>query len=303
MKNILVTGGCGFIGSHLVDSLIKLGHSVIIIDDLSTGLKSNQNKDAQYIYKDIIDFVNDPKGLDSILEENQIDIIYHLAASADISLSMHNPEKVFLINSLASIAIINSALRCKIDKFLFASTSAVYGEPEYFPVDNLHPTNPINPYGLSKLFVEEYMNYVCDKNMKLVIFRLPNVYGPRQRPDLEGGVVAIFDNLMRDNEQVKIFGDGNQTRDWVHVYDITEAFVDSLKLNNNIEILLLGSCIENTVNDLFLFLSEKNNYSKNPLFVEERKGDPKRMIMSNVEAKNKILWKPKLLLSEGVKIV
>ena len=303
MKNILVTGGCGFIGSHLVDKFIEKGNSVLVIDDLSSGLKVNENSNAKYIYNNIVDYISDPDFLDKILKENEIEIIYHLAASADISLSMYQPEKVFLINTMSSIALINSSIRCGVKKFLFASTSAVYGEPTYLPVDLDHPTNPINPYGLSKLYVENYMNYVSRKSMKQIIFRLPNVYGPRQRPDLEGGVVAIFENLMRKNLQVKIFGDGSQTRDWVHVYDIVDAFEKALIVDTNIEVFLLGSCIENTVNDLYFYLSESLNYRKKPIHLEARKGDPKRMLMSNTEANNKISWKPEIILSEGVKIV
>ena len=158
-NSILVTGGSGFIGSHLVDLLISNGSSVYVIDDLSTGLKNNQNDAATYIYKDITDFIEFPDQLEEIIKKNNIDTVYHLAASADVYLSINFPEKVYDINLIASIAIANICLKLNIKKFIFASTSAVYGEPEYLPVDEQHTTLPISPYGLTKLAFEQYLNY------------------------------------------------------------------------------------------------------------------------------------------------
>lgn len=300
-KNILVTGGLGFIGSHLVDRLIDEKYFVVVIDNLSTGLESNKNKKAKYIKEDIVDYINSPKRIDNIIKENKIDIVYHLAASADVTLSLKNPEKVFTINTTASIAIINSCIRNNVKNFLFTSTSAVYGEPTYLPVDEKHQTNPISPYGLSKLFVEQYLKYISHNNtISSVIFRLPNVYGPRQRPDLEGGVIAIFDNLMKSNEIVNIFGDGEQSRDWVHVYDIVNAFIESISIKNQIELLLLGSSKKNTINELFGYLAKINQYRLKPIYIEKRSGDIENMVMDNDYAKKLISWKAKITLEEGL---
>ncbi len=300
-KNILVTGGLGFIGSHLVDRLIDEKYFVVVIDNLSTGLESNKNKKAKYIKEDITDYINSPKRIDNIIQDNKIDIVYHLAASADITLSLKNPEKVFTINTTASIAIINSCIRNNVKNFLFTSTSAVYGEPTYLPVDEKHKTNPISPYGLSKLFTEQYLQYISQHNtISSVIFRLPNVYGPRQRPDLEGGVIAIFDNLMKSNEIVNIFGDGEQSRDWVHVYDIVNAFIESISIKNQIELLLLGSSKKNTINELFGYLAIINQYRLKPVYIEKRSGDIENMVMDNDYAKKLISWKAKITLEEGL---
>lgn len=303
-KNILVTGGLGFIGSHLVDRLIDEKYFVVVIDNLSTGLESNKNKKAKYIKEDITDYINIPKRIDTIIQDNKIDIVYHLAASADVTLSLKNPEKVFTINATASIAIINSCIRNNVKNFLFTSTSAVYGEPTYLPVDEKHKTNPISPYGLSKLFTEQYLQYISQYNtISSVIFRLPNVYGPRQRPDLEGGVIAIFDNLMKSNEIVNIFGDGEQSRDWVHVYDIVNAFVESISIKNQIELLLLGSSKKNTINELFRYLAIINQYRLKPMYIEKRSGDIENMVMDNDYAKKLISWKAKITLEEGLNTI
>ena len=301
-KNILVTGGSGFIGSHLVEVLLKSGHSVLVIDDLSTGLISNHNPKAEYINEDITEYISNPYKLDHILIAHKIKIIYHLAASADVALSLKNPEKVFLINTMASIALINSAKRNKVEKFLFTSTSAVYGEPNYLPVDEKHAVKPISPYGLSKLFTEQYMEYLED-NISMVVFRLPNVYGPRQRSDLEGGVIAIFDSLMKKNKTIYIFGNGEQSRDWVHVFDIVDAFIESININNQYELVLLGSSNKNTINELFKCLARINQYTFKPKYIEKRPGDIENMVMSNNYANKLISWKAKITLEEGLNIL
>ncbi len=300
--NILVTGGSGFIGSNLVDLLISDGHSVLVIDDLSTGLKINHNSLVSYIEKDLCKYINHPEELVAILNEFKIDTVYHLAASADVFLSMNNPEVVYKINVLASIALLGACAKTKVKKIMFASTSAVYGEPEYLPVDEKHSVNPISPYGLSKLAFEQYLNYFSNNGkMSITVFRLPNVYGPRQRPDLEGGVVAIFYDLMKEHKPVFIFGDGKQTRDWVHVEDIISAFVKALNYKSNFQILLLGSNKETSLNKLFDCLADEIQYKGRPSYKKKRSGDIKNMVMDFEKALDLIGWEPKITLSEGIR--
>ena len=174
-KNILVTGGSGFIGSNLVDQLVLFGHNVHVIDDLSTGLICNQNTRASYSHLDLCDYIEDTTEIQSILETKQIDTVYHFAASADIFLSVNNPETVYKINVLASIAFLQACIKSNVKKFIFSSTSAVYGEPQYLPVDERHITNPISPYGLTKLGLEQYITYcskLCDINLLYLGFQI-----------------------------------------------------------------------------------------------------------------------------------
>ena len=300
-KRILVTGGSGFIGSTLVDVLINEGHSVIIIDDLSTGLSSNHNESATYINEDLCRYIDHPEEIITVLQEHNIDTVYHLAASADVFLSINNPEKVYKINLLASIALVRACKKTGVKKLVFASTSAVFGEPKYLPVDEDHDTNPISPYGLSKLGFEQYLNHFSiDTDMSITVFRLPNVYGPRQRPDLEGGVIAIFYGLMKQSQPIHMFGDGQQTRDWVYVDDIANAFYKSLKNHEKFNIFLLGSNTETSLNDLFACLVDVTGYKENPQYGAIRAGDIKNMVMTYRKAHQSLDWTPGTTLSEGI---
>ena len=300
-NRILVTGGSGFIGSTLVDLLIKEGHSVVVIDDLSTGLESNHNESVTYFNRDLCSYIDHPKELVEILAEFDIDTVYHLAASADVFLSINNPEMVYKINVLSSIALAKACKKTGVKKLVFASTSAVFGEPKYLPVDENHDTNPISPYGLSKLGFEQYLNYFSiDTDMSITVFRLPNVYGPRQRPDLEGGVIAIFYDLMEQNRPIRMFGDGQQTRDWVYVDDIANAFYKALKNNEKFNIFLLGSDTETSLNNLFACLVDVTGYKKDPQYLDIRAGDIKNMVMTYSKANQALNWTPGTTLSEGI---
>lgn len=300
-NRILVTGGSGFIGSTLVDLLINEGHSVIVIDDLSTGLSSNHNESATYINEDLCRYIDHPEEIITVLQEHNIDTVYHLAASADVFLSINNPEKVYKINVLASIALVRACKKTGVKKLVFASTSAVFGEPKYLPVDEDHDTNPISPYGLSKLGFEQYLNYFSiDTDMSITVFRLPNVYGPRQRPDLEGGVIAIFYGLMKQSQPIHMFGDGQQTRDWVYVDDIANAFYKALKNHEKFNIFLLGSNTETSLNDLFACLVDVTGYKENPQYGAIRAGDIKNMVMTYSKANQSLNWTPGTTLSEGI---
>ena len=300
-NKILVTGGSGFIGSTLVDFLISEGHTVIVIDDYSTGLSSNHNESAIYINEDICRYIDHPEEIITVLEKHNIDTVFHLAASADVFLSINNPEKVYKINVLASIALVRACKNAGVKKLVFTSTSAVFGEPKYLPVDEDHDTNPISPYGLSKLGFEQYLNYFSiDTDMSITVFRLPNVYGPRQRPDLEGGVIAIFYGLMKKGQPVQMFGDGQQTRDWVYVDDIVDAFCKALENHERFNIFLLGSNTETSLNDLFACLVDVTGYKGNPQYGAERAGDIKNMVMSYRKAYQALNWTPGTTLSEGI---
>tara|TARA_B100000212_G_scaffold339974_1_gene319502 strand:- start:92 stop:1027 length:936 start_codon:yes stop_codon:yes gene_type:complete len=302
IKNILVTGGLGFIGSNLVDFLINEDYNVFVIDNLSTGLETNLNEKASYLKRDIVDFIDDADSIKRYLLDNKIDAVFHLAASADIFLSINYPEKVYKINLNASIAILNACKETQVKKFIFSSTSAVYGEPKILPVKEDAFTNPISPYGLSKLAFEQYLDFFAlNSSIDFLTFRFPNVYGFRQRSDLEGGVVAIFEEAMKKNQQIKIFGDGNQTRDWVDVSDIVNALYLGMLSENEPEIINLGSSKQTSLLMLFKHLSDELHYKQDPLFLDSREGDIKHMVMDTERALKSINWKAKLTLEEGIK--
>ena len=208
---------------------------------------------------------------------------------------------VYKINVLSSIALAKACKKTGVEKLVFASTSAVFGEPKYLPVDEDHDTNPISPYGLSKLGFEQYLNYFSiDTDMSITVFRLPNVYGPRQRPDLEGGVIAIFCDLMTQNQPIRMFGDGQQTRDWVYVDDIANAFYKALKNNEKFNIFLLGSDTETSLNNLFACLVDVTGYEQDPQYLDTRAGDIKNMVMTYGKASEFLDWTPRTTLSKGI---
>ena len=299
--NVLVTGGAGFIGSNLVDKLVDEGCNVLVIDDLSTGLIENQNADAEYIHDDLTKFIADPNSLDQILNERNISVVYHLAASADVFLSVNKPEKVYEINLIASIALLNACNRNKVKKFIFASTSAVFGNPEYLPVDEKHSINPISPYGLTKFNFEQYIKYfAANCEIDFTVLRLPNVYGYRQRPDLEGGVIAIFKGLIEQKKDIHIFGDGTQTRDWVNVADIVKAFIAAKTTSYHYETILLGSETQVSLNELVSHLRRFHNFDGKVIYSDARIGDIKHMVMSAKKAKLLLKWSSQTSLTEGL---
>jgi len=305
MVNILVTGGCGFIGSNLVDELIKLEYKVHVIDDLSTGLKENCNNSANYYFIDILDFLHSTKELKKILEENSCDVLYHLAALVDVRKTIDDPLLAYNINSLATHVLSEISIEFGIKKIIFASTSAVYGEPNYFPVNEEHETSPISPYGLSKLCAEQSLKYLSKlKKLDVFVFRLPNVYGPRQRPDLEGGVISIFYEKMKKRQPVSFFGDGQQTRDWVHVSDIVEALTLALSKNGlGYQLISLGSGKASSLIELYNYMSNELNYDLDPIIGEPREGDIKHMVMLANRAKRIIDWKAKIGLKMGIRML
>ncbi len=206
---ILVTGGAGFIGSHIIDAYVRLGHKVVVIDNLKTGFKNNLNKKAKFYRTDIRNL----KSIKQIFKKEKFDIVNHHAAIAEVIKSIKNPLLTIETNVLGTINLLVASSENKIKKFIFASTGgAIYGEPKKIPVDENTPAKPLSPYGLSKLLAEESIKfYARNFGFDYLIFRYGNVYGPRQNPKGEAGVVAIFSYLIKNNKQPIIFGDGSKT--------------------------------------------------------------------------------------------
>ena len=208
---VLVTGGAGFIGSNIVDGLIEADHQVIVVDNLSTGKKENLNEQAEFYNLDLED-----QELKEIFRENEISHVIHHAAQIDVQHSIKDPLFDAQNNILSTINLLECCRAYNVKKIIYASSAAVYGEPDYLPVDEDHPIKAMSPYGISKHTPEHYIKMYSELyNLKYTIFRYANVYGPRQDPKGEGGVVSIFVDKMLAEERPVIFGDGQQTRDFV----------------------------------------------------------------------------------------
>lgn len=293
---VLVTGGAGFIGSHVVDTFLANGFKVVIVDDLSTGRASNLNPDAKFYQLDI----RSPQLLD-IFEQERPDFVSHHAAQMDVRRSVAQPLFDADVNILGSINMIECARKVGIQRFIYISTGgAVYGEPEYLPCDENHPINPICQYGASKHTVEHYLYmYQVNYNLNYTVIRYPNVYGPRQDPHGEAGVVAIFTRQMMNDEQVIINGDGEQTRDFVYVGDC--AFGNLLASQKNVNgIFNLGMGRPTSINEIFESLKKITGYQKEPVYGPAKLGETRHIYLDSSKARQVLGWAPTVDLDDGM---
>lgn len=295
--NILVTGGAGFIGSHLTDAYLNAGHKVTVLDNLSTGFEKNINPKAEFVLMDITS-----KDIERFLKSEKFDVISHHAAQMNVRVSVDNPIFDATTNILGSINIFQAAKESGVKKVIFASSGGtIYGEQDYFPADELHPTRPCSPYGISKLSVEKYLFYykeVC--GLDFVSFRYGNVYGRRQNPHGEAGVVAIFLNKMLSGEQPVINGDGLITRDYIYIDDLVEANLAAL--NDDVSgIYNITTGIETNVNTIFNMLKELTGASCEEYHGPAKAGEQRRSVCSYHNMQDKHNWTPKTSFAEGLK--
>src|SRR3989338_4607885 len=297
---IFVTGGAGFIGSHLVDALIKSGYEVVIVDDLSTGFKDNINPKAKFYNADIC---NERK-IGSIFKNEKPDWVNHHAAQMDVRRSTREPIVDAKVNILGSIIMLQNSLKHNIKKFIYSSSGgASYGEPEYLPMDEKHPINPICEYGVSKHTVEHYL-YLYNHNYGLnyVSLRYPNIYGPRQEPENEAGVVSIFVSRMLKGLRPVIFGDGDQKRDFVFVSDAAKANLLALRKCTN-KCYNLGSGREISVQDVYQIIKGKLHSNLRPIYARERVGEISRCYFRYDKIRKDLGWKPKVPFEKGIDVV
>jgi len=294
---ILVTGGAGFIGSHIVDQYLQLGHEVVVIDNLSTGQRDNLNPQATFHQVDI----TNAEAVAQVMEAEQPELINHHAAQINVRHSVEDPAFDAITNIVGSINLIEQGLAVGATKIIYASSGgAVYGEPQYIPTDEDHPINPVSHYGLSKYTVEEYLKlYGQLRDLKYVILRYANVYGPRQNAYGEAGVVAIFGQQMLQGQQPTIFGDGTDTRDYVFVDDIVEANVRALHQGDN-QVLNLGTGHQTSVQEVFAAVADAVGYGGQPRYGEPRLGDITRSALNITKARELLGWEPQVSFSEGV---
>lgn len=292
---VLVTGGCGFIGSHITDKLIERGHDVVVIDNLSTGKLDNLNSKAKLIEMDIRD-----ANLCDVIAQYKPEVCYHEAAQIDIQKSIKDPNFDESVNIGGTINLLNACVKNGVKKFIYASSAAVYGNPKYLGIDEAHPINPISFYGISKFTPEYYIKtFAALYNIKYTIFRYANVYGIRQDPKGEGGVVSIFTDKLNKGETPLIFGDGEQTRDFIYVKDIAEANIRALDKADN-EIINLGTASPVTVNRLIGLMAEIKGVNTAPRHEKERPGDIVHSYFNIDKMKEKLLFEPEYDLRRGL---
>lgn len=299
METALVTGGAGFIGSYIVDSLILRGLNVIVIDDLSTGQKENLlHKDVVFIEDDI----SNREMVKHVFEVHKPRFVFHLAAQISVSKSVREPLFDAQSNIMGSLNLMEAAKDYKTEKIIFSSTGgAMYGDdPVSIPTTEKSPEKPVAPYGVAKLAVEHYLDfYYREYGLHYTTLRYANVYGPRQNPYGEAGVVAIFTEKMIKNEPVKINGDGRYIRDYIYVEDVANANMLAME-NGKEDVYNISTGIGTDVVELFNLTKHINHYNQEAQYGPERPGDLRKSILDATKAEKVLNWKPHFSLEQGL---
>ncbi|MGQ0812766.1 MAG: NAD-dependent epimerase/dehydratase family protein [Nitrospiraceae bacterium] len=294
---VLITGGAGFIGSHLVDRLIQEDHEVVVVDNLSTGKRRNLNRAARFYKFDIQSW-----RLERVFRNERPSLVMHLAAQMDVRRSVEDPIFDAQVNILGSLNVLEQAVKHGARKIVFSSSGgAIYGEQEVFPAPETHPTKPLSPYGISKLCGEHYLSYYQRvSGIQHVCLRYGNVYGPRQDPEGEAGVVAIFIQKLLNGEQPIINGNGRQTRDFVYVEDVVEANLAAMgqEIHGAYNV---GTGIETSINELFRILADLSKSNCKEVHGPAKKGEQARSTIDGRKIRQELGWDQKVELAEGLR--
>jgi len=305
MTDYLVTGGAGFIGSTLADKLLEQGHKVIVIDNFDPYYERSvkernikgSTKKSNYVF--IEGDIRDTELLKKIIEKNKIKRIFHLAARAGVRFSVEDPYSYFDLNVNGMVSLLKASLAAKIEKIVFASSSSVYGNSLYFPVDENHPTFPISPYGASKVAAEAFCNaFMKVFSIPIVTLRYFSVYGPRQRPDM---AVHKFVKAILNSRDVTVYGDGRQTRSFTYVSDIVNGTINSMEADVT-GTFNLGTEKKVSVNELIGMIEEVVGKKAKKVFLEHQRGDVIDVSADISKAKKAFSYKPEVNINDGIKL-
>ncbi|HWP96292.1 MAG TPA: NAD-dependent epimerase/dehydratase family protein [Syntrophomonadaceae bacterium] len=295
MAKVLVTGGAGFIASHITDQLVIAGYEVVVIDNLSSGRLENVHRLAKIYCEDICSPV-----VESIFKTEEPLYVIHHAAQTNVTASLKDPIYDAKVNIIGSINIFENCVKYSVQKVVYASSAAVYGEPLYLGLDEEHPVAPRSFYGLSKYSCEQYLaSYAGLYGLNYAVLRYANVYGPRQRDDGEGGVVSIFTGNLLNKRVLPIYGSGEQTRDFVYVKDVVEANIKALASQENL-VVNIGSGRAITVNHLYHKLAKLMDIQTQPIYAQARPGDILHSYFDISRAERCLGWKPATGLEYGL---
>ena len=297
-RKALVTGGAGFIGSHMVDRLLELEYDVVIMDNLSTGKIKNLNSGAVFHHTDITQ-----KPMGEIIQREQPDLVFHMAAQTSVTESTKNPIDDTNGNVIGTLRVLEASRRVGVEKVIYSCTGgALYGDPETIPcMDDTLPA-PISPYGMSKWIAEQYLEfYHRQYRLNFTSLRYGNVYGPRQDPNGEAGVIAIFCQSMLDGKQPQIYGDGTQERDYISVFDAVDANIAAIERGNGKTFNIATSEATN-VNRIFEMIRSITGYKWDPLHAPQRAGEVYKIALDWSRAAKELDWSPKVSLEEGLQL-
>ncbi len=296
MAAILITGGAGFVGSHIADAYLAAGHEVVVVDDFFTGHIENVNPQCEFHEIDIRD-----AGLEDLFRSRKFDVVSHQAARGNVRASMEDPMTYADVNVRGGANVLECCRKHGVRKIIYSSTGGcVYGDPKYLPADEAHPLQPRDPYGASKASYELYLPvYALNYGLKYTILRYPNVYGPRQDPFGEAGVVSIFIGQMLRNLQPVINGDGEQLRDYVHVSDVVRANLMVLNQGDN-QTFNVGWGEGTSVNQIFHLLTEILNHHVPEVHGPPKLGEIRQTYLDSAKIAAALGWKPKMPLREGL---
>jgi len=297
---ILVTGGAGFIGSHVVDNYIDAGHEVVVVDNLSTGSRENINPAAKLYEVD----VRDRAAIWEVIESERPEVVNHHAAQVNVRASLDDPASDAEINVLGTLNLLDAAAKNAVKRFIFISSGgAVYGDAEKIPTPEDYPPKPVSHYGAAKLAGEHYCHvYYAVYSLPYVVLRYANVYGPRQDPKGEAGVTAIFAQLMLQEQRPKIFGDGTKTRDYVHVSDVARANLLVLKYQG-VGVFNIGTGRQITDREVFDAIAVAVGYKGEPEYTPFRPGEVRHSAVDPSLAARELGWRAEIKFEEGVRSV